>query len=224
MQKNMLKLGVVLIVALITMGVGGWGPLASAGAREIKPKAPVPQTGQTQCWDAVGSPINCARTGQDGDIQAGVASPTPRFTDRGNGTVRDNLTGLIWLKRVDCGGSLASWSQALLFVTSLASGICGLSDASLAGDWRLPNLREMLSLADFAFSEPAISNTAGTGIWTEGDPFSGSPARGFWTSTTRPGTPDSTWYVDLHDGTTYVVPKTISGSGSLWLWPVRGGD
>ena len=207
MQKHILTLGAMLMAT--TVAWVGWStpPAWAQPAR-------VPATGQTLSY----------APGDDGDIQAGVTFPAQRFRDNHNGTVRDNLTGLIWLKRVDCGGSLASWSQALSFVKSLASGICGLSDASLAGDWRLPNLREMLSLANFAFSEPAISNTAGTGIWTEGDPFSGSPARGFWTSTTRPGAPDSTWYVDLHDGTTYVVPKTISGGGSLWLWPVRGGD
>jgi hypothetical protein len=51
--------------------------------------APVPQTGQTLCVDQSGS-INCAGTGQDGDLQAGVALPQPRFTDNGDGTVTDN--------------------------------------------------------------------------------------------------------------------------------------
>lgn len=50
----------------------------------------VPKTGQTTCYDANGSVIPCAGTGQDGDIQAGVAWPDPRFTDNGNGTVTDN--------------------------------------------------------------------------------------------------------------------------------------
>jgi hypothetical protein len=40
------------------------------------PPAPVPQTGQTLCYDATGFTIVCAGTGQDGDIKAGVASPT----------------------------------------------------------------------------------------------------------------------------------------------------
>ena len=34
----------------------------------------------------------------------GVAWPNPRFTDNGNGTVTDNLTGLIWLKNANCFG------------------------------------------------------------------------------------------------------------------------
>ncbi|MGA9347827.1 MAG: hypothetical protein WBW48_03355 [Anaerolineae bacterium] len=38
-------------------------------------------------------------TGEDGELLKGVTWPSPRFTDNGNGTVTDNLTGLIWLLR-----------------------------------------------------------------------------------------------------------------------------
>jgi hypothetical protein len=73
--KPWLSVDATLMVVLITIWVGAWVPLVSAGKREVKPPAPVapvPQTGQIQCWDAAGSPIDCADTGQDGDIQAGV--------------------------------------------------------------------------------------------------------------------------------------------------------
>ena len=59
---------------------------------------PVAKTGQTQCWDILGVQIACTGTGQDGEFQAGVSPPSPRFTDSADGTVRDNATGLIWLK------------------------------------------------------------------------------------------------------------------------------
>jgi len=58
----------------------------------------LPQTGQTGCWDINGTTVTCTGTGQDGDKLAGVPLPVPRFTDNSNGTVTDNLTGLIWLK------------------------------------------------------------------------------------------------------------------------------
>src|SRR5215510_3669335 len=90
-QKYRLKLGVVLMVAVVAW-VGWDTPQALAQ------QARVPQTGQTRCLDAAGSPINCAGTGQDGAIQAGVPSPSPRFSDMNDGTVKDNLTNLIWLK------------------------------------------------------------------------------------------------------------------------------
>jgi hypothetical protein len=43
-------------------------------------------------------------TGDDGDYEHGAMWPDPRFTDNGNGTITDNLTGLIWLKDADCFG------------------------------------------------------------------------------------------------------------------------
>jgi hypothetical protein len=125
-QKHMLKRGVVLMVAVVAWV--GWSP-----PRAWAQRARVPQTGLTACWDVAGSPISCAETGQDGEIQAGVALPTPRFMDRGNGTVRDQLTGLLWLKKADCFPSRA-WTQALTDAKTLASGMCGLTDGSKPGD------------------------------------------------------------------------------------------
>jgi hypothetical protein len=86
--------------------------------------APVPQTGQTTSY----------AEGDDGDIEAGVAWPDPRFTDNGDGTVTDHLTGLIWLKDMPCFGGLFQWDDAVQVARGLASGQCGLSDGSVAGD------------------------------------------------------------------------------------------
>ncbi len=40
--------------------------------------------------------------GDDGDLQTGVVLPEPRFTDNGNGTITDNLTGFLWTKDAGC--------------------------------------------------------------------------------------------------------------------------
>ena len=45
------------------------------------------KTGQTSCWNGVGSPISCSGTMHDGDLQIGVARS---YTDNGDGTVMDN--------------------------------------------------------------------------------------------------------------------------------------
>ena len=52
---------------------------------------PVEKTGQTTSY----------ATGDDGDLEKGLAWPNPRFTDNEDGTVTDNLTGLIWLKNAN---------------------------------------------------------------------------------------------------------------------------
>lgn len=71
------------------------------------------------CWGAFGIPINCAETGQDGKYQSG-ASVSPRFNDNGDGTVKDNLTGLIRLKDPACLG-LRNWTDALLAANALSA-------------------------------------------------------------------------------------------------------
>ena len=170
--------------------------------------APVPQTGQTTSY----------RTGDDGDLEKGVIWPYPRFTDNLDGTITDNLTGLIWLKNANCFGT-RTWNLALSDSNGLENGECELTDGSSPGDWRLPNKKELLSLLDDGYFGPALSNTAGTGHWSQGDPFNNVQSTYYWTSTTYAGNSIPAWDIDL--GTGYVLSE---GKNTFhYLWPVRGG-
>ena len=73
-----------------------------------------------------------------------------------DGTVTDHLTGLIWLKNAGC-FTPALFAAALTDANQLASGACGLTDGSKAGDWRLPNINELESMVDVSESNPALS-------------------------------------------------------------------
>ena len=84
--------------------------------------------------------------GDDGSIQAGVPPTFQRWVDKGDGTIIDTVTGLIWLKKADC--IHTDWTNAVAAVNSLASGQCGLTDGSAADTWRMPNRNELLSLSD----------------------------------------------------------------------------
>lgn len=101
----------------------------------------------------------------DGSQHRGVAWPNPRFTDNGNGTVTDHLTGLMWSK--DSTYSQGDWS----------SMVTACENATIAGhtDWRLPNVKELFSLFDFSRSSPSLPN---------GHPFTDTGARSYWSSTT----------------------------------------
>jgi len=209
-----------------------------AGAVCADGKAHVPQTGQVLCYNSAGAVITCAGTGQDGALQKGVDFPTPRFTDKGNGTIKDNLTGLIWLKRADCSGALRTWQQALDDVAALNStgqmsnNDCG--DTSKKGthqtDWRLPNIKELLSLVDYGFFQPALSNPAGTAqaqcLPVIDCPFSFLifPDLGlsYWSSTSRFISPSEAWQLLLTEGNATPEKKTSTlGPGVL---AVRGGS
>jgi hypothetical protein len=188
--------------------------LAVRGEAAFGAPAPVPQTGQTTCWNSDRNKIDCARTGQDGDIRAGVEWPNLRFTEDVNGTIRDNLTGLIWLKDANCFGS-RPWAQALMDANTLSAGKCMLMDGSKAGDWRLPNLRELMSLVDFENFRPALP---------PGHPFmnfQSSFGSFYWSSTTSALLPDAAWFVNSGSGG--VTDSFGKIGNSSFVLPVRGG-
>ena len=174
-------------------------------------KALVEKTGQITSYSATG--------GEDGDLKKGVAWPNPRFTDMGNGAVKDNLTKLIWLKNANAFG-LRTWEQALSDANTLSSGSAGLTDGSMAGDWRLPNRKELESLLDFAYYGPALSSASGMSQWTSGDAFIGVQSSIYWSSTTYSGYTAGAWGVDLSDGSVSYGGK----ANTYYVWPVRAGQ
>jgi len=161
--------------------------------------APVPKTGQTTLY----------ATGDDGDLEKGVAWPDPRFTDNGDGTVTDNLTGLLWLKNANCFGE-KNWSTALTDCNTLHSGECEITDNSTEGDWRLPNRFELESLLDLSNIDTALPS---------GHPFTGVKNYGvYWSGTSYAYFPDFAWHVGMYDGVVIYRDK-IKGTG--YVWPVR---
>jgi hypothetical protein len=79
----------------------------------------VRRTGQKHCFDEEGTEIECAGTGQDGELQKGLPCFfTTCFVDNGDGTVDDLLTGLVWLQDRRCLGS-ETWSEALAAANTL---------------------------------------------------------------------------------------------------------
>jgi len=171
----------------------------------------LPRTGQLTCYDASGTAIACIGTGQDGDLQKGVAWPSPRFTANADTTVTDNLSGLVWTPDANTPGPVAcgpavvkTWQGALDYVACLNTN-------SYLGhaDWRLPNIIELESLVD-----PDKSNTA---TWLNGQGFSNVQALYYWSSTAVASNTTLRWIVDMQFGGVYGYPKTDSYS----VWPVR---
>ena len=169
-------------------------------------RAWVEKTGQTVTYVS----------GDDGDLQRGVAWPNPRFTDNGDGTVKDNLTGLIWMKNANCFGT-KTWNNALTSCNTLADGQCGLLDGSQPGDWRLPNRKELESLIHLGYYNPSLPNTEGTGQWKEGDPFTGVRSYYYWSSTTRAYGTVGAWSVVLNYGVVDYYDKDYD----YYVWCVR---
>ncbi|KHD06603.1 hypothetical protein PN36_11215 [Candidatus Thiomargarita nelsonii] len=146
-----------------------------------------------------------------------VSKPSSyRYSDNGDGTVTDNRSGLIWLKKANCFGE-PDWETAMQSAANLADGQCGLRDGSRRGDWRLPTENEWVAMVDNKYNFPTLSNAAGTGKWKEGDAFSGVQTNFYWSSSANGAA--YAWFVDLASGLVNVVNK----SNTSYVWPVRGG-
>ena len=167
--------------------------------------ADLPETGQTTCSDAAGTVIACTGTGQDGQLRAGVAWPSPRFVV-GTGAevdcVTDNLTGLMWVR--SHGSNLATWANALASANNLT--LCGYSD------WRLPNVNEIESLVNSDAASPA------TFLNSQG--FSNVQAFYYWSSSSHAGSASYAWVVYMFDGHVIADRKSFS----YYVWPVRAGQ
>ena len=167
----------------------------------------LPQTGQTKCYDTTGNEIPCAGTGQDGDIQAGVAWPSPRFTSNSAGTLADNLTGLMWTQNANLPGGNKSWAGALDYVAGMNAGIYQNFGYT---DWRLPNRKELNGLVDYSRSNPPLQLD---------NPFINVQSGLYWSSTTGASNISSAWVVNMFFGDTGYRGK--SDSFNLYVWPVR---
>lgn len=196
-------------IALLSLLLVFLSSFAFAGTIQL------PQTGQTKCYDTAGTEIPCAGTGQDGEIQAGVAWPEPRFTNHGDGTMTDNFTGRMWTKDpiLTFGQVEIMWSMALQYVAGMNAGTYPNFGYT---DWCLPNRKELHSLIDYSQYDLALpSDYSSTFVYSIS----------VWSSTTYAHEPDQAWIVDMGDGEVHERLKyfyrTMDGA---YAWPVRAGQ
>jgi hypothetical protein len=135
----------------------------------------VPDSGQTQSYTST--------FGQDSDYSL----HPPSYSDNGNGTITDNVTGLIWQKEYD--------SSARSFLD--ADAYCaGLTLANLSG-WRMPSDFELMTIVDYGTTVPAINGTyfpnspSDFPWWTLTDEKSSSFFKGRWAVDLRTGNLDT---------------------------------
>ena len=85
----------------------------------------------------------------------------PSFTDNGDGTVTDNVTGLMWVQSPDLNGDGEIRADDK---RSYSDAMQQAGEFELAGysDWRLPTIKEMYSLRDFRGVDPSGYQSADT--------------------------------------------------------------
>ena len=163
--QSLLALGCAVIVAAGPALAADWNPL--------------PDTGQTKCYDVSGIEITCPAVGQPLHGQdAQYQGPARSYQDNGNQTVTDNNTGLVWMKSDD--GTTRDWQGAIDYCNGL--------DYAGQSDWRLPTRFELKSIVDYGKTNPSI------------DPVFSCQSSGYWSATTGAGGPDGAWVVGFYGG------------------------
>ncbi len=146
-----------------------------------------------------------------------LTTSSNRYTDNGNGTIIDNRTRLMWLKDANCFEE-QDWKTATQSAHQLADGQCGLIDGSRQGMWRLPTKTEWEAMMDSNYTFPALSNAVGTGIWTEGNAFTGVQADFYWSSSSNSEDQFVAWHANLGLGKMYKDHRSLKKA----VWAVRG--
>jgi hypothetical protein len=116
--------------------------------------SPVVDTSQEICYDD-GAVIPCPAVGEAFYGQdAQYSGRMPSYTDNGDGTVTDNVTGLMWQQSSDTSGDGEIKANDKL---SYAAPVAGAETLALGGynDWRLPTIKELYSLMDFRGIDPS---------------------------------------------------------------------
>ncbi len=127
------------------------------------------------------------------------------FKDNNNGTVTDLTTNLMWQQcsegyttstdKCDTAGAtvLFTWETAISTCESLTLG--GFTD------WRLPNIKELKSIADMSKYAPAINRNY----------FPNTQSTGYWSSTTNASVADYAWILNFYYGNT-----VSDGKRAVW--------
>lgn len=160
------------------------------------------QTRQRNCYTETGDIIGCDNTGQDGEFQSGLPCNEPRFKEDAY-WVKDNATGLTWLKDANFNHDMLDWHGALNSVEKM-----NRESAYGHNDWRLPNILELESLTDMSRHSPALPVA---------NPFI-KVHDFYWSSTTSMYEPRYAWTLYMRDGAVGVGFKPLS---EFYLWPVR---
>lgn len=114
---------------------------------------------------------------------------SPDLKARGDGTVIDRATGLMWQRATV---EADRWDSAISYCETLV--------LANHDDWRLPNRNELQSLVDYAKTDPSIDESA----------FPDTLASYYWTSTTYAPGPSRSWVVSFHSGYVHFSNKSMA--------------
>ncbi len=204
----------------VSLGVGGYGDwrlptlaetltlVDAAKARPAIDTAAFPNSVAAPWWTATSTAFVSGNqwrammcvgyswyTAPEGSLRVrcvrGGTVPQAAITDNGDGTLTDATNALVWERSASPAGM--TWKQAL--------ASCQARTTAGRADWRLPNIRELQSIADYSRGAPAM------------DPLFTEPSYGasYWSGSTYAEDVGFAWYWIGYNGQTHMKLKTDSG-------------
>ncbi|MEI7482987.1 MAG: DUF1566 domain-containing protein [Elusimicrobiota bacterium] len=214
MMRKINKVAIFLVILIVGVVESSRG--ADVSLHALGRGYALPDTGQTGCWNASATPITCPAHGADGE-QDGSYNPDasqPNYTDNGDLTITDNRTGLMWKKCSEglSGDSCATGSASQLTWSQALTQCVGLT-TPVYSDWRLPNIKELMSITNYQNRDPAVDTTY----------FPGTPNVYYWSSTSYVPSPDYAWDSYFKIGTGINSPKSNTDHVRCVKWSGKTG-
>ena len=166
---------------ILFMGLSLSNTMGSGRAAAAATPSCLPDTGQTNHYTQT--------FGEDSDF----SGRGPSYADNGDGTVTDQVTGLMWQKT---DGGEMTWEQAKEYARKLR----------LVGhqDWRLPASMELFSIMNHGVSKPAMNT----------EYFTHTQAKYWWTDSPRADDGSRVWLVNSGGGIgAHSKRETLSAGG-----------
>jgi len=222
-------------VGQVLSGKKYWGLRTGSWALKTGTATLIFKTGQTTSY----------ATGDDGDLEKGMAHASPRFTlnvnsgnDDGsgvgtasngicdgseicNGTVTDNSTGLIWLTNANCASATRTWTTALSDIVQLNTD--GKINTNTCGDISNAGVNQTdWRLPNRPELESLYDLANLNPVLPTGHPFTSVENNWYWSSTAVASNPTYfAWGVTLSKGD--AQGRNIT-SEPCYVWAVRGGQ
>lgn len=134
-----------------------------------------------------------------------------RYTTNANNTVVDNKTNLIWKKcSQGLSDSICTTGSATIQNWQEALDIADTSTFAGFSDWRLPNIKELRSIAAYDRYDPSINS----------DIFPNTPNSYFWSSSPYVSSSNEAWGYNFGTG----FDDYVNRNNNYYVRLVRGGQ